>query len=64
VPGNAQTPCCAADFNQSGSVTVADIMDFINAWLAGSPWTDVNGFGGADVADIFEFLTAWFAGCS
>jgi hypothetical protein len=62
--GNVQVPCCFADFNQSGTVTVADIMDFINAWLAGIPWTDVNGYGGANVADIFEFLTAWFAGCN
>jgi hypothetical protein len=62
--GNVQMPCCFADFNQSGQVTVADIMDFINAWLAGSPWTDVNGFGGVNVADIFDFLTAWFAGCN
>jgi hypothetical protein len=53
---------CRADFNQSGTVEVQDIFDFLNAWFAGSASADFNG-GGLAVQDIFDFLNAWFAGC-
>jgi hypothetical protein len=60
--GNDTTPCCKADFNQSGAISVQDIFDFLNAWFAGSPTADIDG-GGLAVSDIFAFLNAWFAGC-
>ena len=56
------TAPCAADFNNSGSLSVDDIFDFLNAWFAGNPAADFNG-GGLAVQDIFDFLNAWFAGC-
>jgi hypothetical protein len=31
------TPVCAADFNQSGIVSVQDIFDFLAAYFAGCP---------------------------
>ncbi len=31
------TPACAADFNVDGSVTAADIFDYLNAWFTGCP---------------------------
>ena len=37
APGNIHTPCCRADFNQSGGTSIDDIFMFINAWLAGCP---------------------------
>jgi hypothetical protein len=58
----AVTPCCKADFNQSGGVSVQDIFDFLAAWFAGDPHADFNG-GGVGVQDIFDFLAAWFSGC-
>jgi hypothetical protein len=58
----AQPRLCAADFNSSGTLTVQDIFDFLNAWFGGSPSADFNG-GGLAVQDIFDFLNAWFAGC-
>ncbi len=54
---------CAADFNCSGTLEVADIFAFLNAWFAGDPRTDFDGINGLQVADIFAFLNAWFAGC-
>ncbi len=53
---------CPADFNASGSLTPADIYDFLNAWLAADPRADFNGYG-LSAQDIFDFLGAWFAGC-
>ncbi len=54
---------CAPDFNCSGSVTVADIFDFLAAWFSADPRSDFNSIGGINVQDIFDFLAAWFAGC-
>ena len=62
--GNSTTPCCRADFNGSGSVTVQDIFDFLSAWFAHAPTADFNQSGSVTVQDIFDFLTAWFAHCS
>jgi hypothetical protein len=63
APSTAATlGTCVADFNCSGSVSVADIFDYLAAWFAGSPTADING-GGIGVQDIFDFLAAWFAGC-
>ncbi|HMN40660.1 MAG TPA: GC-type dockerin domain-anchored protein [Phycisphaerales bacterium] len=51
-----------ADFNLSGQISVQDIFDFLNAWLAGDPRADFNG-GGLTVQDIFDYLNAWFVSC-
>jgi hypothetical protein len=53
---------CSGDFNCSGTLSVQDIFDFLNAWFAGNPTADFNS-GGLAVQDIFDFLNAWFAGC-
>ena len=37
VAGNNITPCCKADFNQNGSVTVQDIFDFLAAYFSRQP---------------------------
>jgi hypothetical protein len=63
VVGNSTTPCCFADFNQSGSLSVADIFDFLAAWFGNQASTDFDGVGGTTVQDIFAFLGAWFSGC-
>jgi hypothetical protein len=62
--GNFTTPCCKADFNQSGAVTVQDIFDFLAAYFGANPIADINGAGGVSVQDIFDFLAAYFAGCA
>lgn len=63
--GGVDTPCCFADYNKAGGVTVQDVFDFLTDWFAGSPDSNVFGDGVAlpTVQDVFDFLTAWFAGC-
>lgn len=58
------TPACPADFNQSGSLTVQDIFDFLAAYFGGESGADFNGAGGITVQDIFDYLAAYFAGCA
>jgi hypothetical protein len=62
--GNSVSPCCYADFNKSGGLSVGDIFDYLNAWFTGSPFCKVAGDGVASpsVQDIFNFLGIWFAG--
>ncbi|MBY0263150.1 MAG: hypothetical protein K2Q20_12450, partial [Phycisphaerales bacterium] len=59
----ALPPVCAADFDGSGSRTVADIFSFLSAWFARDPRSDFDASGTISVGDIFVFLSAWFAGC-
>lgn len=60
---NNTTPCCLADFNHSGSVTVQDIFDFLGAYFTLSTAADINASGSTTVQDIFDFLSAYFSGC-
>jgi hypothetical protein len=61
-------PCCYANYNKVGGITVQDIFDFLNDWFAGRPYAKVGGDGIAGplaVQNIFDFLTDWFnGGCS
>ncbi len=61
ITNQRETPC-RADFNRAGGVTVQDIFDFLNAWLAGDAAANFNG-GALDVQDIFDFLNQWMTGC-
>ncbi|MCC6321063.1 MAG: hypothetical protein IT438_06450 [Phycisphaerales bacterium] len=51
-----------ADVNNSGSVTVQDIFDFLGFYFAGDLRADVNHSGSVSVQDIFDFLGMYF-GC-
>lgn len=62
APGNFITPCCTADFNQVGGITVQDIFDFLGAYFTNGAAADING-GGVGVQDIFDYLTVYFRGC-
>lgn len=62
-PGNRVTPCCNADFDQNGVLTVADIFGYLAAFFSGGINADINGNFVVNVQDIFAFLGAWFAGC-
>jgi hypothetical protein len=62
--GNTTTPCCQADYNQSGAVTVQDIFDFLAGYFTSAPEADINGVGGVTVQDIFDYLAAYFSGCA
>ncbi|MFN7020270.1 MAG: GC-type dockerin domain-anchored protein [Phycisphaerales bacterium] len=63
IPGNFLTPCCLADFNQSGSLTVQDLFDFMAAYFTADPFADINASGAVTPQDLFDFMTAYFEGC-
>jgi hypothetical protein len=63
LTGNTRTPCCFADFNNDGSLSVQDIFDFLAMYFSGDPATDFNASGVVSVQDIFDFLAAYFSGC-
>ncbi|MBC7835268.1 MAG: hypothetical protein H7Y88_09240 [Phycisphaerales bacterium] len=60
----ALPPPCAADWNDSGAVTSADITAFLGDWFAdlsgGTNVADFNESGATTSADITAFLGAWF----
>ena len=65
--GSTIAACCYADYNKLNGVEVQDIFDFLNDWLAGSPYANTGGNGSPGplaVQNIFDFLNAWFAGCT
>jgi len=66
--GVRTTPCCEANYNKSGGITVQDLFDFLADWFGGSPFAHVGGDGtGAapTVQSLFDFLVGWFGeGCT
>jgi len=63
--GSNTTPCCLADYNKTGGITVQDIFDFLNDWFAGSVFARVGSDGSPGpltVQNIFDYLNIWFAG--
>jgi hypothetical protein len=66
VAGNTALPCCYADYNKAGGITVADIFDFLNDWFSNNAFARIGGDGTPGiitVQSIFDFLNAWFSGC-
>jgi subtilisin-like proprotein convertase family protein len=57
------SPCCLADYNHAGGVTVQDIFDFLAGYFTQNPQANINGVGGVTVQDIFDYLATYFAGC-
>ncbi|MFN7021590.1 MAG: hypothetical protein ACK4WH_09720 [Phycisphaerales bacterium] len=63
-PYDFDQPCCRADFNKSGSLSVQDIFDFLVAYFAEDPCADITGNGTVFVTDLFDFFTAYFTVCN
>lgn len=55
--------CCRADINDTGTLSVQDIFDFLSLYFTNDPRADFNLAGGVTVQDIFDFLAAYFTGC-
>jgi hypothetical protein len=54
---------CPPDVNNSGTVTVQDIFDFLAFYFSADNRADFNHSGALTVQDLFDFLTAYFSGC-
>ena len=63
--GSLTTPCCFADYNQSGGVTIDDLFLYFDAWFTGNTLADISGNGAStpNIDDLFLFLNVWFTGC-
>ncbi|MCC6320976.1 MAG: hypothetical protein IT438_06000 [Phycisphaerales bacterium] len=60
--GNSTSPCCKADYNQVGGISVQDIFDYLAGYFSTEDCANINQTGGISVQDIFDFLSAYFAG--
>ncbi len=63
---NNTSPCCYADYDKSGALSVSDIFAYLTDWFALRPAAVIGGNGTTGtpvVQNIFSFLSAWFAGC-
>lgn len=56
-------PDCPADFDNSGSVTLQDLFDFLGAWFALDSAADFNAQNGVTLQDLFDYLGAFFEPC-
>ncbi len=54
-------PSCPCDFNNTGTVTVQDVFDYLGAYFTASPLADFNLSGTVTIQDIFDFLGCYFA---
>lgn len=59
---------CPADFDNSGSIEIGDLLDFLGSWLAtygqsGPLAADASYDGRVDMTDLFTFLDSYFRGC-
>lgn len=59
---NNAAPCCLADFNHAGGVSIQDVFDFLGAYFSGQATADINRSNGVSVQDIFDFLRVFFEG--
>jgi hypothetical protein len=53
---------CAADYDDSGTLTTSDLFDFLADWSAGGG--DFNHENGVTTQDLYDYISAWSAGCS
>lgn len=61
--GGARFHDCGYDFNGDGVGNFFDVIDFINALIAGDDSADLNGDGVIDWFDVVEFIDLYLAGC-
>jgi hypothetical protein len=56
-------PCCRADLDGDGELTVFDFLAFLNAFDAADPIADFDGDGALTIFDFLAFQNAFDAGC-
>ncbi|GEM_PF-2700762 len=55
---------CVADIDQTGTLTIQDVFEFLNLYFAADLRADINQADGVTLQDIFDFVTAFFVSCS
>ncbi len=65
IPDSCEAAGCNdADFTEPfGTLDIADVFAFLDAYNNLSPSSDITGDGITDISDVFAFLTAYNAGC-
>lgn len=56
-------PPCPADLDHDRSVTISDLITFLDLFDASSPRADISRDSAVDLADLFLFLEAFDRGC-
>lgn len=64
APNVSTLPCCPADANADGVISVQDIFTFLGFYFEGDFRADINGSFTFDVGDIFTFLSWYFTPCT
>jgi hypothetical protein len=59
---NNNAPCCLADYNHDGAVTVQDIFEFLFGYFNAQPAANINNDGGVTLQDIFDYLFLYLQG--
>ncbi len=54
---------CRVDVNESGTVSVQDVLDFLASYFGGRPSADFNLSGAIGVQGTFDFPAAYFVAC-
>lgn len=61
--GAANVERCPADLDHDRSVTISDLLTFLDLFDASSPRADISRDSAVDLADLFLFLEAFDRGC-
>lgn len=56
-------PGCVGDYDRNGQVTIEDLLDYVNAYLAGDASAEVDGIPNVTIADLMEFVNHFLVGC-
>jgi endonuclease/exonuclease/phosphatase family metal-dependent hydrolase len=54
---------CIADFDQSGTVNIIDVVTFVSVWNASDPLADFDNNGILNILDVVGFISLWNQGC-
>jgi len=62
----ADDPCSRLDITGDGSIDIADLIGYLEAFFAGQSWPflDFNQDQSIDIADLIAFVNAFFDGCN
>ncbi len=54
---------CPAERNNDGTLSVLDLLDYLNDWFEDAPGAELNGDNDVTILDLLLYLDAWLTGC-